>query len=252
MPPAHFVTSDWVGIGLGLLVLTLAVVLARILPPLRVLVAPFYDATRIYFRLLAISLPMLVIGGLLIAWLLGQQVSSEILRTMIPAIVVVLGWFITFIFQEDRRITERREDQRDLQIALHAEIQTYVDTFEAYDIEELRQSLDRDVVEQGEAFSPFITVEREPIIFLKLSGELHRLPAHQVNIAVVFYTRLQDMRGFAQELNSTQFIALPIARRKLAYSDYYAVREYVAQSARIALQEFAAPKAGPRPDEASR
>ena len=110
MPPAHFVTSDWVGIGLGLLVLTLAVVLARILPPLRVLVAPFYDATRIYFRLLAISLPMLVIGGLLIAWLLGQQVSSEILRTMIPAIVVVLGWFITFIFQEDRRITERRDD----------------------------------------------------------------------------------------------------------------------------------------------
>src|SRR5690606_33481155 len=122
--------------------------------------------------------------------LLGQDVSSEILRTMIPAIVVVLGWFVTFIFQEDRRITERREDQRDLQIALHAEIQTYVDTFEAYDIEELRQSLDRDVVEQGEAYSPFITVDREPIIFLKLSGELHRLPAHQVNIAVVFYPRL--------------------------------------------------------------
>ncbi|WP_134680115.1 hypothetical protein [Paracoccus ravus] len=234
MHPAQFVSSDWAGIALGLAILMLVV----ILPP----VARFYDASRVYLRLFAISLPMLVIGGLLIAWLLGQGLDSEVLRTMVPAIVVVLGWFVTFIFQEDRRITERREDQRDLQIALHAEIQTYADTFNAYRVADLRDSLEREIEEQGEAFRPFMTVEREPIIFLKLSTELHRLPAHQVNIAVVFYTRLQDMRGFAQELSSPQFNALPIARRRLAYLDYYAVREYVAQSAQIALREFAPPK----------
>lgn len=216
------IDNHWTGIALGLSILAAVVFAPRWL--------------LIYLRLIIIALPMLVIGGGVITWVLGKDLNTDVLRTLIPAIVVVLGWFITFIFQEDRRSSERRGDRRDLQVALCAEIQTYIDTFDAYDLDLLRQQLRRDIDARGEAYMPFLTVEREPVIFLKLSTDLHRLPADQVNVAVVFYTRLLDMRTFAQELNSPEFRALPIERRQVAYFDYYDVRDYVAQSAQIALK----------------
>lgn len=250
MSSAAWVQDDRTGIALGVMLLVLVVILAGTLPPLTGLVRPFLNATRVYLRLFAISLPLLVLGALLIGFLSQGGLQTEIAKTLVPAIVVVLGWFVTFVFQEDRRTTERRADQHDLQIALRAEISTYVDTFNAYELAEDQQSLERQIAEVGDSYVPFLMVEREPMIFQELASELHRLEPEQVNAAVQFYTRLQDMRAFAKELNTPEFRALPMARRRIAYLDYYSVRAYAQQSARIALGIFSpegADNGGERP-----
>lgn len=238
MPWAAWVQDDRTGITLGVVLLVLVVVLAKTMPPLSRFAQPFINATRVYLRLFAISLPLLVIGGLLIAFLSGSGLQTEIAKTLVPALVVVLGWFVTFVFQEDRRTSERRADQHDLQIALWAEISTYVATFDAYDLAEAQQHLEREIAEIGDSYVPFLMVERAPMIFQELASDLHRLEPDQVNAAVQFYTRLQDMRAFAQELNTAEFRALPMARRRIAYLDYYAVRDLAQRSARLALRIF--------------
>ena len=179
-------------------------------------------------RMAVIAAPVLILavtgGGLVFA----DDIVAETLRpALIAALVVVTGWFVTFLFQETRQAEERRSDQVDLMTALRAEIWIFVANFNRADteaaLEDLSTRLDQ-ALHDGADYLPFLTLDAEPVIFDALAGQVQRLPGEIVDPVIQFYSLLTDVRQFALDLREPSFTGLPLARRDRAYRDYFEMR----------------------------
>lgn len=179
-------------------------------------------------RMAVIAAPVLILavtgGGLVFA---DDIVAQPLRPALIAALVVVTGWFVTFLFQETRQADERRSDQIDLMTALRAEIWIFVANFNRADteaaLEDLSERLDAALAGQVE-YRPFLTLDAEPVIFDALAGQVQRLPSEIVDPVIQFYSLLTDVRQFALDLREPSFTDLPLGRREQAYRDYFEMR----------------------------
>ncbi len=171
-----------------------------------------------------------VIGAafLLLLWLLfpyfsGKPLEADVLKILVPALLVVLGWLVTFVLQEYRRMRERLERETDLKLALRAEIWDFYQAFEnAHTVPYGAKMVDRIIKggDDADAFHPFVPQEKSPIIFSVLASRIDHLPGDAVEEVVQFYSQLADLSAFAQDLRSEKLSKLAASRRAAAYGDY--------------------------------
>ncbi len=176
---------------------------------------------RIIWTIIAAAFMLLL--WLLFPYFSGKPLETEVLKILVPALLVVLGWLVTFVLQEYRRMRERAERETDLKLALRAEIWDFRQTFEnANTVAYGAKMVDK--INQGgdgaDAFHLFVPQEKNPIIFSVLVARIDNLSGAVVEAVVQFYSQLADLSSFAQDLRSDKLSKLPAARRAAAYGDY--------------------------------
>lgn len=178
---------------------------------------------------------------LLFPYFMGEPLEKDILKILVPALLVVLGWLVTFFLQEYRRARERAERETDLKLALRAEIwdfhQAFINAgtvvYGAGLVQKIHDGADGDA-----AFFPFIPQEKNPIIFSVLASRIDHLPAQTVEEVVQFYSQLSDLASFAQDLRSDKLASLPATRRAAAYGDYIEMKVAANRLALNALEKL--------------
>lgn len=172
-------------------------------------------------RLLAVALRMLRWGLLPAAVILSAPGIGDDMRTaLIAALLVVAGWFATFLFQQE----ERAADQIDLMIAMRAEVWVFLN--------DLRRNAAADPARatlaelaaaeaKGAPVAPFFPQPGPALVFEVNASQVARLPSDVVDEVVQFYSLLGAVRQFALELREPVFLARPLPVRRQAYLTYF-------------------------------
>jgi len=193
---------------------------------------------RIPLRLLLSALPvvfLMAVPG--VAVLSADSLDLSLRQALIAGLAVATGWFVTFVFQEDARASDRV----DLMIALRAEIWITLRTLRNADTPNYRDNLQQrldEAAKRNEDYAPFITRPGPPLVFAELGRDIRLLPSEVVDPVIQFYSLMADLDRFAEDLRSAEFRSLELARRRPAYLDYYETRaalERYAEEAILAL-----------------
>lgn len=170
---------------------------------------------------------MLIVASFAMIAILATQSVFDIAITqaLIAGLVVVSGWFVTFVIQDWTRSQERKEMQTDIQLALRAEIQDCHETFTWRDRD--TRAFGRQVQEKiraagdgPSAFHPFVARDAKMIVFDAMKDRLHYLPGAVVDEVVQFYCQLADLQAFANQMMHPTFQQLEYYRRAAAYGHY--------------------------------
>ena len=179
-------------------------------------------ATRLLTLMLLLGL-IVILVKLLFPYLNGEVLAPDVLATVVPALLVVIGWVGTFLLQEFRKASEQNEKRVDVQLAFRAEIWDFIQAYEYSNFESSGCEIKRLIVAGGdgnEKFVPFLPKEKVPLVFDSLSQNIETLPSATVNEVIQFYGQLSDLRTFAEDLRSPKLEQLASERRATAYGDY--------------------------------
>ncbi len=164
-----------------------------------------------------------LLGKLLSPYFFGEQIAADTLKIIVPALLVVIGWLVTFLLQEYRHQRERTERRTDLKLALRAEIWDFHKTFVRADTVAFGKMLEEKILQAGDgkdSYRPFIPQEKNTTVFAALVSRIDQLPPETVDEVVQFYSQVEDLTIFARDLRSEAFAQLPAQRRAMAYRDY--------------------------------
>ncbi|MCK0148844.1 hypothetical protein MWU54_02315 [Marivita sp. S6314] len=147
---------------------------------------------------------------------------------LVGALVVALGWFVSG-YRERRRDRRRRAERSiDVQTALAAEIQHYVDILgnPAFDLDEAW----RDMVAQMDAddsYVPLIPSERNDTMFQSILPDVQILPEPVIRPVVRYYNQVFAIEAMIEDLRSEHFRAeaTPQLQRIRMYTDYISMKK---------------------------
>lgn len=181
----------------------------------------------------------------LLLWLLrpyfsGEQIKADTLKIIVPALLVVIGWLVTFWLQEYRHDRERAEKSTDLQLAFRAEIWDYNQSFIYADTKEYGRVLAEKIRTAGSntPYHPFVPQEKKMVVFSSLVSSIDRLSPSTVAAVVQFYSQISDITAFAEDLRDERMAALPADRRAKAYEDYIDMKVTANKLATRALEKL--------------
>lgn len=159
---------------------------------------------------------------LLLPTLMRGGVDTDTLKVLVPALVVVLGWVLTFFMQEYRHERERIKQEMDLQLALRAEIWDYLHSADRTDLLRSRDMVAQKILKWGDdmPFHPSIPQEKSMMIFSAFVQNIDRLPPETVDRIVQFYSQMNDVELFYSDLHSDSFMQMPAKRRSKAYAHF--------------------------------
>lgn len=192
------------------------------------------ETVQTLLRLTLISLPVILLFSVPAAAILAVSgLSDEVRAALVGAMVVVAGWLVTFLFQE----LARSQDQKDLVLALMAEISIIYRELKDHDTQSYLAELEA-IFAKDPDYRPFVTTPYDPSVFNALASQIARLPSQVVDPVVQFYALLSDLKVFADDLRSDGFARLPSARAQSAYLDYYETRRELERKAETALDRL--------------
>jgi hypothetical protein len=149
-------------------------------------------------------------------------VQSAVIAVVISSLVTVAGWYIS-LRHERRREAERREEKIwDYQTALLADIRSTSSQFANVDFD---RHLD-DVIaliegaSQDHPYTPFVPRAPGSLMWQSISQEVHILPTEVIDPVVLFFSQLETIRNFVEDLRSDQFARLEKSRKVAMYRDY--------------------------------
>ncbi|MGI3165086.1 hypothetical protein [Pseudooceanicola sp. 200-1SW] len=159
-------------------------------------------------RALAFIPPFLIVGALAVFVILTfapPKAHERIYPALLAGIVVVLGWFVTFLIGEfrDERLLDRT--RRDTLTALRHEIFALVDKLDNQDIWANAEKVQARILsgddEDGEPipYHPFATMESQPVVFEAVSGSIPTIKADTVGAIVRFYAEYTDLRCMVED-----------------------------------------------------
>lgn len=186
---------------------------------------------RSFLRLLP-GLFLIVVPVILVVVAIGSVVASQaevdlrIRQAAIAAVVVASGWVVSFLLQEYRRADERDERIRDMHRAIYADVASYIEALQGPEAlsRDLQVYLDR--LEVNPSWVPVLSPPRHSKMFTALSGQIHVLPRVTIDLIVLFYSQIETIAAFVDNMNGDRFTALEADRRAVAYRDYFAMLEF--------------------------
>lgn len=164
-------------------------------------------------------------------------IDPRLLAAVIGAGVVGLGWLVTELRGRMAARRNRRERERDVQMALMAEIEPNLETLELFDLSEYLERL-TDRMRADASFIPFVPQERNDTVFLSMVSEIHVLPEPVIKPVVRYYSQLFAIDGMIDDLRSEGFRALSPERREAVYTDYISMKAGALKFGRLALESI--------------
>ncbi len=168
-------------------------------------------------------------------------IQSAVIAVLISSLVTVAGWYATH--QSERRLeaARRRERIQDIQTALLADIRSTAHRFEQIDLDHhLEEMVAR--IEQapaGHDYTPFVPAEPGSLLWSAVSTEVHILPTEVIDSVVLFFSQLETVRLFVEDLRSERFAVLDRARKVTVYEDYIRMTKYLVLLAEDAQRTLA-------------
>jgi hypothetical protein len=149
-------------------------------------------------------------------------VESAFIAAVISSLVTVAGWYIS-VRHERRREAERREERIwDYQTALLADIRSTASRFASIDFDRHLQQVVVLIESAPEEhpYTPFVPREPGSLMWPLIAQEVHILPTDVIDSVVLFFSQLETIRHFVDDLRSEQFAQLERARKIAMYRDY--------------------------------
>jgi hypothetical protein len=151
-------------------------------------------------------------------------IGPAIVAATIAALINVLGWVVAGRRELNGDRRRRREREIDVQTALKAEIEHYLDALRLFDPD---QTWDR-VVSEMEADSdhiPAIPSERNDTVFTALVDEIHILPEPVIQPVVRYYNQIFAIDAIIADMRDAQFQRMTQPQRIAMYTDYIALKK---------------------------
>ena len=146
---------------------------------------------------------------------------------LVGALVVALGWFVSSYRERGRDRRRRQERSIDVQTALAAEIQHYVDILgnPEFDLKSGWENVVRRM-EADDKYVPLIPSERNDTMFQSILPDVQILPEQIIRPVVRYYNQVFAIEAIIEDLRSEQFLSenTPQQQRIELYTDYISLK----------------------------
>jgi hypothetical protein len=160
-------------------------------------------------------------------------IGSAVVAVVISSLVTILGWYATHRSERMMEVARRQERIQDIQTALLADIRSTNHRFQEVDLDEhLRQVVA--LIEHGDErdrYTPFVPKEPGSLLWSSIAQEVHILPNEVIEPVVIFFSQLETIRYFVEDLRSDQFATLESGRKIAMFQDYVRMMKYLVQLA---------------------
>ncbi len=163
-------------------------------------------------------------------------IGPAIVAAIISGVISVVGWVLTGrreLSGERRRRAERRVD---VQTALRAEIQHYVDILSNPDFD-LNDTWEQVVSEMEDepGYVPLIPSERNDTVFRAIVQDIHILPGEVVQPVVRYYNQVFAIDAMIADLRGNGFASAEQDQRIKMYTDYISLKLEALEQGRSAI-----------------
>jgi hypothetical protein len=124
-------------------------------------------------------------------------------------------------------LRRRHERVIDVQTSLRAEIRSHWRRLGPMDLEARAAAIVAKIREEAEkrsSFTPFIPREDDNVVFENVASEIHILPNDVIDAVVLYYSQLNTISRFVEDLRSDTFATLEPERKIEMYRDYIAMK----------------------------
>ena len=147
---------------------------------------------------------------------------------LVGALVVALGWLVSGARERRRERRRRHERSIDVQTALSAEIQHYVDILNnpEFDLDRAWQDMVA-LMDDDESYVPMIPSERNDTMFQSILPDVQILPEPVIRPVVRYYNQVFAIEAMIEDLRSEHFrsAAMPQLQRIQMYTDYISMKK---------------------------
>lgn len=165
-------------------------------------------------------------------------IDARLLSAAIGAFVVACGWLVSELRGRSAARRLRRERERDVQMALLAEIEPYVEALELFDLEDhLDKMLDR--MRADDSYRPVVPTEKNDTVFRAVLPEVHVLPEAVIKPVVRYYSQIFAIEAIIDDLRSNRFATMALAGREDMYADYISLKLQALSLGKAAMDAIA-------------
>jgi hypothetical protein len=160
-------------------------------------------------------------------------IGSAVVAVIISSLVTVAGWYATHRSERMLETGRRQERIQDIQTALLADIRSTGHRFGLIDLDEhLKQVVALiEHGDEGDRYTPFVPREPGSLLWSSIAQEVHILPNDVIEPVVLFFSQLETIRYFVEDLRSDQFATLESGRKVAMFQDYVRMMKYLVQLA---------------------
>ncbi|SFE01092.1 hypothetical protein [Roseivivax sediminis] len=163
--------------------------------------------------------------------------DPRLAAALVGAGVASVGWLMAGLRERGREKRRRRARQEDLQVALRAEIQHYVDILgnPRFDLNEAWRAM-VETMESDPDYVPLIPTERNDTIFQASIDSIHLLPEAAIQPIVRYYNQVFAIEAIIADLRDTGFRDSTQPQRIKMYTDYISLKLEALEMGRSALE----------------
>jgi hypothetical protein len=168
-------------------------------------------------------------------------IQSAVIAVVISSLVTIAGWYATHRSERLLESARRQGKITDIQTALLADIRS---TSHRFQLVEHDRHLDKVMrrIRNGQTdagFTPFVPREPGSLLWPSVASEVHILPNEVIDAVVLFFSQLETIRCFVDDLRSEQFARLESAQKAAMLQDYVGMAGYLVLLAEEAEEALA-------------
>jgi hypothetical protein len=160
-------------------------------------------------------------------------IESAVIAVVISSLVTVAGWFVAHGSERRLEAARRQEKIQDYQTALLADIRSTGFRFSSVDydrhLDEVTARIEH--APDDDPYTPFVPREPGSLLWPSIAQEVHILPTEVIDRVVLFFSQLETIRNFVDDLRSEQFAGLEKSRKAAMYRDYVRMCRVASQQA---------------------
>jgi hypothetical protein len=156
-------------------------------------------------------------------------IGSAVVAVVISSIVTIAGWYATHRSERLIEASRRQERIQDIQTALLADIRSTSHRYMQVDIDRhLDEVLERmQAAPDSDPHTPFVPREPGSLLWPSIAQEVHILPNEVIDAVILFFSQLETIRCFVEDLRSDCFITLQKSRKAAMYRDYIRLSKHL-------------------------
>jgi hypothetical protein len=160
-------------------------------------------------------------------------IGSAVIAVVISSIVTMAGWYATHRGERLMESARRQERIQDIQTALLADIRSTGHRFRQIDLDSHLAYIVTQIesAPAGRDYTPFVPGEPGSLLWSSVAHEVHILPNDVIEPVVIFFSQLETVRYFVEDLRSERFLILARERKAAMYEDYVRMMRYLVQLA---------------------
>jgi hypothetical protein len=155
-------------------------------------------------------------------------IGSAVVAVVISSLVTIAGWYATHRSERMLEAARRQERIQDIQTALLADIRSTNHRFQEVDLDTHLEQVTA-LIEKSDGFTPFVPGEPGSLLWTSIVPEVHILPNEVIDPVVLFFSQLESIRQFVEDLRSERFEHLESSRKVLMFQDYVRMMKYLVQ-----------------------